>query len=133
MNILVIDDDPATTDLMQMLLKPLGAKVFIANSGIEGINLIPASNPDLITLDLTMPNMDGWEVCKKIRTFADTPILILSALDSPSLIARALDAGADDFVTKPISSAMLCTRINSLLRRSNPRHSFDQISLNPLA
>jgi DNA-binding response OmpR family regulator len=65
-----------------------------------------------------MPGMDGWEVCKAIRTFTSTPILILSALDDPTFVVKALNAGADDFLVKPIQTNILVARINTLLRRN---------------
>ena len=65
-----------------------------------------------------MPEMDGWQVCKQIRTFSDTPILILSALDSPGLVAAALDSGADDYLIKPVTSGVLVAYINKLVRRA---------------
>lgn len=74
--------------------------------------------PDLITLDLMMPDMSGWEVCKAIRQFSSAPILILSALDSPGLVATALDAGADDYMIKPVTSSSLMAHINRLVRRT---------------
>jgi two-component system KDP operon response regulator KdpE len=72
----------------------------------------------VVILDLMMPGMNGWQVSKAIRAFSDVPILILSAIDSPGLVAEALDAGADDYLTKPVSSGTLIAHINKILRRS---------------
>ncbi|MEN4011040.1 MAG: response regulator transcription factor [Chloroflexota bacterium] len=118
MNILVIDDDPAMTELLAALLQTIPAKVIAVNSGQEGIDRAQQHRPDIVILDLMMPEMDGWQVCKKIREFSNVPILILSALDHPGMVATALDAGADDYLIKPVSSGMLIARINTLLRRS---------------
>ncbi len=119
MKILVIDDDPAMTDLLKLLLAPAAAEVIAANSGPEGIRLAFDSKPDVITLDLMMPDINGWQVCKAIRKVSSIPILILSALDSPGLVAAALDAGADDYLIKPVPSSVLLAHINKLVRRNN--------------
>lgn len=120
MKILVIDDDPAMTELLSTLLRTIPAHVIAVNSGQEGVEQTENQKPDIVILDLMMPEMDGWQVCKRIREFSSVPILILSALDHPGMVATALDAGADDYLIKPVSSSMLITRINTLLRRSKP-------------
>jgi DNA-binding response OmpR family regulator len=117
--ILVIDDDLAMTDLLKLLLRQTGAEIRVANDGRTGINLAKTSNPHIIILDLMMPEIDGWQICKEIRTFCSTPILILSALDNPGLVAAALDAGADDYLIKPVTSSVLVAHINNLVRRAN--------------
>ena len=118
MKILVIDDDPAMTDLMKLVLEPMQAEIHIANSAQEGIVLARRYSPDVILLDLMMPDMSGWEVCGEIRSFSATPILILSALDNPGLIAEALNAGADDFLIKPVANSILLAHIQKLMRRA---------------
>jgi DNA-binding response OmpR family regulator len=118
MIILVIDDDPAMTELLKILLESLSAKVHTAYNGQQGIELCKTEKPDVIILDLMMPEPNGWQVCKAIREFSRTPILILSALDNPGLVATALDAGADDYLIKPVSSSMLIAHIQNLVRRS---------------
>ncbi len=120
MKILVIDDDPAMTDLLKMLLEPASSDVHTANSGPEGVRLVKVESPDVIILDLMMPDMNGWQVCSAVREFSKTPILILSALDSPGLVAAALDAGADDYLIKPVPSSVLVAHINNLVRRTRP-------------
>jgi len=105
--ILVIDDDTAITELMTMLLKTHGFEVITTNSGEEGINLAKAHNPGVILLDLMMPEVDGWQVCKAVRQFSNAPILVLSALNDPRMVASVLDAGADDFLVKPVPSGGL--------------------------
>jgi len=117
--ILVIDDDPATTDLISLLLKTRGFGVMAANSGEDGIKLFDANPFDIIVLDLMMPGMDGWDVCRKIRGHSQIPVLILSALDNPANVASALDAGADDYLVKPVASGMLIAHINNLTRRAD--------------
>jgi DNA-binding response OmpR family regulator len=118
MKILVIDDDPAMTDLLKLLLEPAATDVITANAGPEGIALVRSGNPDVIVLDLMMPDMNGWQVCKAVREFSKVPILILSALDSPGLVAAALDAGADDYLIKPVPSSVLVAHIRNLVRRT---------------
>jgi DNA-binding response OmpR family regulator len=117
MKILVIDDDPAMTDLLKLLLMPASTNVVAANISTEGVSLARSEAPDLILLDLMMPDMDGIQVCKAVRTFSSTPIIILSAINTPGMVAAALDNGADDYLIKPISSGMLLARINKLMRR----------------
>jgi two-component system KDP operon response regulator KdpE len=75
--------------------------------------------PDVIILDLMMPDMDGYEVCAKIRDFSIVPILVLSALDMPGMVSKALDAGADDYLIKPVTSSILIAHLNNLVRRAN--------------
>lgn len=118
MNILVIDDDPAMTELLKILLQSLCANVHTAFNGQQGIEICENVKPDVVILDLMMPEPDGWQVCTTIRRSSHVPILILSALDNPGMIARALDAGADDYLIKPVSSSMLIAHIQNLLRRS---------------
>jgi DNA-binding response OmpR family regulator len=118
MKILVIDDDPAMTDLLKLLLEPASSNVFTANTGPEGIRLVSSENPDIIILDLMMPDMNGRQVCKILREISNVPILILSALDSPGLVAAALDTGADDYLIKPVPSSVLLAHINKLVRRT---------------
>jgi DNA-binding response OmpR family regulator len=116
--VLVIDDDDAMTDLVKMVLEPKSFEVYTVNSGPEGIQATLQIDPDIIILDLLMPDMDGWEVCKKIREFSHTPILVLSVINKPGMVERALDEGADDYLIKPVPSGSLIARLNTLLRRA---------------
>lgn len=118
--ILVIDDDTGMTDMLSLLLKSASPDIITANSGRAGIELAHDQDPDIIILDLMMPEMNGWIVCQEIREFSDVPILILTSLDSSGVIAQALDAGADDYLVKPVSSSTLIAHLNKLLRRSKP-------------
>jgi DNA-binding response OmpR family regulator len=90
----------------------------VANTGEEGVKLIREISPDVVILDLMMPGMDGWQVCAEVRSFSSVPILILSALDSPGMVASALDAGADDYLVKPVPSGVLIAHLNTLTRRA---------------
>ena len=95
----------------------------MANSGEDGVRLIRELNPDVVILDLMMPGMDGWHVCTQVRSFSKVPILILSALDSPGMVASALDAGADDYLVKPVPSGVLLAHLNNLTRRASADRS----------
>lgn len=132
--LLVIDDDSAVTDLLSLLLKSQGFEVFATNNSADGLGMIRELQPDLVILDLMMPEMDGWEVCRSVRQFSQVPIIILSALNDPSMIASVLDAGADDYLTKPTPSRVLVAHINRLTKRSGtlrPSSLNDSLS-NPL-
>jgi DNA-binding response OmpR family regulator len=120
--LLVIDDDAAVTDLLTLLLKSQGFEVFATNNSTEGLAMIREVQPDLVILDLMMPEMDGWEVCRSVRQFSQVPIIILSALNDPSMIASVLDAGADDYLTKPTPSRVLVAHINRLTKRNGTQH-----------
>jgi len=116
--VLVIDDDRAITEFLSVVLGKHGFQVLTANRSEEGLQLITGKKPDVITLDLMMPDINGWEMCKKIRVFSMVPILVISAINDPQTIASMLDSGADDYIVKPLSSEMLIAHLNTLLRRS---------------
>jgi DNA-binding response OmpR family regulator len=116
--ILVIDDDAGMTDMLSMLLASASPEIIVANSGKTGIELARKHSPDIILLDLMMPEMNGWAVCQAVRKFSESPILILTSIDSSGVIAQAFDAGADDYLVKPVSGGILIAHINNLLRRS---------------
>lgn len=118
MKILVIDDDIAMTELLRVILEPT-AEVITCNDGAAGLEAAQIENPDIIILDLMMPNVDGWKVCKSVREYSTVPILILSALDNPGIVAEALNSGADDFLIKPVPSSILVAHINNLYRRTH--------------
>jgi DNA-binding response OmpR family regulator len=132
--LLVIDDDTAVTDLLSLLLKSQGFEVSATNNSSDGLSMIRDIEPDLVILDLMMPEMDGWEVCRAVRQFnQQVPIIILSALNDPSMIASVLDAGADDYLTKPTPSRVLVAHINRLTKRSgNTRSSLRDSFTRPL-
>jgi len=116
--IIVIDDDTAVTDLLSVLLRSHGFEVQATNNSVEGLSLLRDQKFDLAILDLMMPDMDGWEICKEVRSFSQIPIIVLSALNDPSMIASVLDAGADDYLTKPTPSRILVAHINRITRRN---------------
>ncbi len=115
--ILVIDDEPQIRRVVKNTFQAAGAKVVEAATGSEGIDRAAAERPDLIILDLGLPDLAGAEVCREIRKWAGTPILVLSARHSDEEKVALLDAGADDYVTKPFSTPELQARARALLRR----------------
>src|SRR3990170_1687076 len=124
--VLLIDDDPVLSVMLRMLLRGQDFQIQAFLTGEEGIRACQSSPPDVVMLDLLMPGMDGWEVCKRIRDFSDVPILILSALGSPGSVARALDAGADDYLIKPVHASLLSSRLRTLVRRQALREQKEQ-------
>ncbi|GEM_PF-681904 len=115
--VLTVDDDSSMTELLGVLLRSQGMQVISCNDGSRGIELAHQEKPDIIILDLVMPGTSGWEVCKILRTITNAPIVVLSALDDPAVISSALDAGADDYMTKPVTCNILIARIRTLTRR----------------
>jgi DNA-binding response OmpR family regulator len=115
--ILLIDDDPDFSIMLRTLLRGRDFQVRSVYSGNDGIDACREEPPDVVLLDLLMPDTDGWEVCEQIRSFSDVPIIILSALGAPASVARALDAGADDYLIKPVHASLLASRLNALVRR----------------
>jgi DNA-binding response OmpR family regulator len=116
--VLIIDDDVDMTDVLKLVLTNAGFMVESTSSSTQAVDLTRQVNPDVILLDLLMPGMDGWQVCRAIREFSQVPIIILSVFNTPSVLQQALDAGADDYLTKPVTSGMLIAHINGLVRRS---------------
>jgi len=116
-DVLLIDDDPDLSLMLRTLLRGQDFQIQAEFTGAEGVETCRESCPDVVILDLLMPEMDGWEVCERIRDFSDVPILILSALGSPGSVARALDAGADDYLIKPVHASLLASRLRTLIRR----------------
>jgi DNA-binding response OmpR family regulator len=116
--VLVIDDDIAVTEMLRVILEPKAFEVISYHNGSEGIEAARRLDPDVIVLDLVMPEMDGWEVCKSIRQFSSAPILILTAVSKPGMVVHALNEGADDYLIKPVASSVLIAHLNNLTRRS---------------
>lgn len=121
-HILVIDDDVRILDSISRVLEDVGYEVTSASGGQEALDIIARHVPDLIVLDIIMPEMDGIEVCRRIRAdpfLAKLPILFLTAKGRPSDVAEGLDAGGDDFLVKPFEVIELPARIRALLRRAS--------------
>ncbi len=115
--ILVIDDEKMTVDLIGILLERRGFEVVKAYRADDGLRAAYRTHPDLILLDIMMPGMDGWEVCRRLRELSDVPILFLTAKDDVRDIVRGLEMGADDYIVKPYDSDELVARIRAHLRR----------------
>ena len=118
--IVVVDDEPDVAQLLSLQLTMDGYRVQVAHNGPTAIHLSKAINPDLIILDVAMPNMDGYEVCRNIREFSNAPILMLTAYNQDHQVVSGLDSGADDYVAKPYSPNQLLARVRALLRRVPP-------------
>lgn len=117
-HVLLVDDEVSIQRAMAPLLRARGYAVSVAGSGREAVGLFERERPDLVILDLGLPDLDGSEVCRQIRERADTPIVILSARGDEKDKVAALDRGADDYVTKPFGPEELLARIRAALRRS---------------
>ena len=140
--VLVIEDEESIIQLVRLYLEQLGARVLAAEDGASGIALFERDRPDLIILDLILPEMDGWEVCQRIRRSAQTPILMLTARGGEEDRVRGLELGADDYVTKPFSPRELASRVRAILRRAGSasgartepeRLSYPGLTIYPLA
>jgi two-component system KDP operon response regulator KdpE len=116
--ILLIDDEPEMLQLLELIFSRAGAKVYTALCAREALRQFHACQPDLVVLDVMLPGMDGWQVCAYLRQLSNVPIIMLTALGAEQDVARGLDGGADDFVTKPFSSQVLLARARSALRRA---------------
>lgn len=116
-NILVIDDEESIRKLMMDILSITGAKVTTATEGEAGIVALESGRYDLILLDIMMPNVNGLEICRRIREFSSIPIIIVSALERSDVIVAGLESGADDYVAKPFEIEVLIARVRALLRR----------------
>jgi DNA-binding response OmpR family regulator len=118
MKILVIEDETNIVDLIQLYLEQAGYTVLRASDGIAGLELHAREHPDLVILDLMLPILDGMEVCRRIRNWANTPILMLTARQEENDRIGGLEAGADDYLVKPFSPRELVSRVKAILRRS---------------
>ena len=118
--ILVIDDDRRITALLRRTLVFEGYEVQVAGGGEEGLRLAASWLPDLVLLDVLMPGLDGWEVCRRLRAAGGVPVLMLTARDDVSDRVKGLDLGADDYLVKPFALEELLARVRALLRRKKP-------------
>ncbi|HEV7973886.1 response regulator transcription factor [Amycolatopsis sp.] len=123
-HVLLIEDDPAVRDGLQMVLTRQGHTVDAVETGELGLEQLAAVTPDVVVLDLMLPGMDGFEVCRRIRADGDLPIIMLTARSDDMDVVAGLEAGADDYVVKPVLARVLEARIRAVLRRtgSAPRH-----------
>jgi two-component system KDP operon response regulator KdpE len=115
--VLIVDDEPQITRVLRTALSTQGYSLRVAANGIEGMEAVHEWRPDLVITDLAMPQMDGVELCRSIRAVSEVPILVLSVRNQDRTKIEALDAGADDYVTKPFSIQELQARVRAQLRR----------------
>jgi pilus assembly protein CpaE len=122
--ILVVDDHPETLNIIQRVLQQQGYNVLGARSGFRGLTLAESENPDLVMLDGMMPEMDGWEVCRRLRkmpNMAGVPIIMFTAVDEAEQKLAGFDAGADDYLTKPTEPTELVERVKAILDNRPPK------------
>lgn len=120
-SILVVDDEENIRELCRMYLEREGFRVATASDGDEGLRLIKNDQPALVVLDLMLPGLDGFEVCRRVRQFSDVPILMLTARDDDIDKIVGLEVGADDYLTKPFNPREMVARVKAILRRSQVR------------
>jgi len=118
--IVVIEDDPNIADLVNLYLREAGFRVLLADTGQRGLDLVDQHRPALVVLDIGLPDLDGFEVCRRIRATSALPVLFLTARDGEIDRVLGLELGADDYVTKPFSPRELVARVKAILRRGQP-------------
>ena len=128
MNILVVEDEPKAGNYLLNGLQELGYSVSLARDGVDGLHQALETPFDVIVLDVMMPKMDGWEVLRRLRKEADTPVLFLTARDDIADRIKGLELGADDYLIKPFSFAELVARLRTLTRRG-PTREEDQLHI----
>ena len=126
--ILIVDDDVNICELLRLYLEKDGFETKVANDGEQAVKYAAQYNPDLILLDIMLPILDGWQVCREIRKQSETPIIMLTAKGETFDKILGLELGADDYVTKPFETKEVIARIKAVLRRSNEKNKQNQIS-----
>lgn len=125
--ILVVDDDKNICDLLRMYLEKEGYVVRMVHNGVDAINTFNSENPDLVLLDIMLPGLDGWQVCREIRKISEKPIIMLTAKDETFDKVLGLELGADDYVTKPFDTKEIVARIKAVLRRTSVAKNAEDI------
>ncbi len=135
--ILVVDDEKNICDLLRMYLEKEGYTVVMAHTGVDAVNMFNIENPDLVLLDVMLPELDGWQVCREIRKASEKPIIMLTAKDEVFDKVLGLELGADDYMTKPFDTKELVARIKAVLRRTSQTKEtdvkevkYDKLSIN---
>lgn len=118
--ILVVDDDLNISELLRLYLEKNGYEVVIANDGRQALERFAEHSPDLVLLDVMLPKLDGWQVCREIRQSSDTPIIMLTAKGEAFDKVFGFDLGADDYVVKPFDTKEIIARVKAVLRRKSP-------------
>jgi len=117
--ILLVDDDVLLCKTFELILTDMGFNVEMAHNGVEGLKKAYKLQPDVILLDVMMPDMDGWETCQRFKEMCDVPIIMLTAIDSQENVIKGLDLGADDYIVKTVTAEELGARIRAVLRRAS--------------
>ena len=120
MKVLVIEDDPGIVEVVSLCfqLRWSGTGLVSATTGSKGVELVESENPDVVILDIGLPDMDGYQVLREIRHFSDVPVIMLTVRGEDTNIAKGLELGADDYITKPFSHIELIARVQAVLRRA---------------
>jgi CheY-like chemotaxis protein len=127
--ILVVDDNEQNLELLQAYLESLPCRILTATDGVEALSIVEQEDPDLILLDVMMPRMSGFEVCKKLKAQPSTrtiPIIMVTALNEIGDVERGVESGTDDFLSKPVKKLELLTRVKSLLRVRHLKRELDR-------
>ena len=134
--VLIVEDDNNIAELLHLYLEKESFETVVAEDGLKGLELFEAFQPDLVLLDIMMPGMDGWSVCRKIRESSKVPIIMLTAKGETTDKVSGLEMGADDYIVKPFEMKELIARINAVLRRTEipddtkKRLAFDNMEIN---
>jgi len=127
--VLVVEDDPAIAGLLDMYLRKEGFRPLIAGTGVRALELAQQHDPVLAVLDVGLPDLDGFEVCRRLRQRSDVPVLFLTARDDEVDRIAGFDVGADDYVVKPFSPREIVARVHAILRRARPTRPSTAIGL----
>ncbi|MGP4071285.1 response regulator transcription factor [Piscibacillus sp. B03] len=121
-NVLVVDDEKRMRDLIELYLQPHSYSCMTASHAQEALTIIKRNKIDIVILDIMMPDINGFELCKMIREFSEVPIIMLTARDNQEDVVKGLKMGADDYITKPFDENELIARMEALLRRTLPQN-----------
>ncbi len=121
--ILVVDDEPQFAAVVELMLRQEGFEAILAHDGLAGLRTAFEDKPDLVLLDIMMPRMDGWELCRRLREVSEVPVIVISARGREADIVKALELGADDYLVKPFGATELIARVYALLRRTGFRQA----------
>ncbi len=136
LKVLIVEDDGNIAQLLQLYLEKEGFETQVADDGSKGLNLFHESSPDLVLLDIMLPGMDGWSVCKKIRETSKVPIIMMTAKGETMDKVNGLEMGADDYIVKPFEMKEVLARIHAVLRRYGSKETaekkltFDKLVIN---
>lgn len=131
--ILVIDDDNNICELLRLYIEKEGYEVIIANDGKSALKMFEETNPKLIILDIMLPELDGWQVCREIRKKSDCPIIMLTAKDEVFDKVLGLELGADDYIVKPFEGKEVVARIKAVLRRYDKHNDLKEVKYDKLS